>query len=779
MSWAMTFFDWLPFSYECLPRWQPINSLHSVCSNLNAGKCGNSLFVLLGLLLPMGNGSSADTIEATEHNSDDDLMPGFNCEQGSDSKCADLFPGYDDVCNGDKAISSNNYVTDCIKAVDLTEDQCPASGCEVHDVDDQIQVPCSVVSKREPRNRTYLQERECNAEAVHFFLRTVCPCGKNCSNRLRANLEDPFTTVLELRQERFEMTQKEEKHWWFAKLLRCKVMDDNSRITFEFKFNGTHMCRFAFYELHGFRGARGKRSSRSRHFEQLIRENQTHVPDRIMQHSKNSLKQAVTHRWIWRHIKLMGQPKPNSDGPSGTMYLMHKDLTERHALYTKDLTCDGKKSKGAVYWLGYDAFRIIWLSDWKNGWVDEGQHHFKLKINTIADRAGMRICRYCSQFFERLVKAKTVADRQLVRAQIARHKKFNEEAREAYAQNIYEGISNGWCMSVAIDAMDQAKSRIPVTATHSAGGIMHKIQLKLTGVLIHGDEKPWSIYVTFPWTRTGANITCTIFADMFAKGKFDNKRDVMIQVDGASDNICKTNVYFFCAVLLIAQEQKQALRSITNSRMLSGHTKFDVDQHWSKTSGYMHGNKKNGYQRRDVFTMSEFEGACRAAHKNLAEYVVLHNTLNWDAWISSMLATDDIHKNITQAYVIELTTDSSKPGVVYIRMKHRMGASVPFSRREQFFPRPSLPQDPQKLPSPLKTAQPADLKQWDLSQKSRAVLSKQIGAKAAKQQLPPRMVTWIDRNQKVMKEMAKFANGGYAEHIVTDAQKVETLQTLQ
>ena len=30
-----------------------------------------------------------------------------------------------------------------------------------------------------------------------------------------------------------------------------------------------------------------------------------------------------------------------------------------------------------------------------------------------------------------------------------------------------------------------------------------------------------------------------------------------------------------------------------------------------------------------------------------------------------------------------------------------------------------------------------------------------------------------------MKKMAKFANGGYAEHIVTEAQKVETLQALQ
>jgi hypothetical protein len=171
------------------------------------------LLLLLGLLLAMGNARSSDTIEATGHNPDDGLIPGFNCEQGRENACADLFPGYDDVSDGDKAVISNNHVRDCIKAVDLTDDQCPAFGCEVNDVDDRIQVPCTVHSKKEPRNRTYLQERACNAEAVHCFLRAVCPCGGNCLNRLRKNLDDHFTAVLELRQERFELTQKQEKHW--------------------------------------------------------------------------------------------------------------------------------------------------------------------------------------------------------------------------------------------------------------------------------------------------------------------------------------------------------------------------------------------------------------------------------------------------------------------------------------------------------------------------------------------------------------------------------------
>ena len=65
-----------------------------------------SLFFLLGLLLVMENARSSDTIKATGYNSDDDLMPGFNCEQEGDSTCAALFRGYDDVSMVMKLLSA-------------------------------------------------------------------------------------------------------------------------------------------------------------------------------------------------------------------------------------------------------------------------------------------------------------------------------------------------------------------------------------------------------------------------------------------------------------------------------------------------------------------------------------------------------------------------------------------------------------------------------------------------------------------------------------------------
>jgi hypothetical protein len=115
------------------------------------------------------------------------------------------------------------------------------------------------------------------------------------------------------------------------------------------------------------------------------------------------------------------------------------------------------------------------------------------------------------------------------------------------------------------------------------------------------------------------------------KDVIDDMRDVRIGWDGAGGNNCNTCAYYFVYILLVVQKNKQALNNVTLSRMKSGHTKFDVDQRWSHTSSCFYGNKTNEHRRRDVFTLSEFEAACQAAHNDLNEYVHLHNALNFDA----------------------------------------------------------------------------------------------------------------------------------------------------
>jgi hypothetical protein len=55
---------------------------------------------------------------------------------------------------------------------------------------------------------------------------------------------------------------------------------------------------------------------------------------------------------------------------------------------------------------------------------------------------------------------------------------------------------------------------------------------------------------------------------------------------------------------------------------------------------------------------------------------------------------------------------------------------------------------------------------------------KTIGAVEAELKAPPVYQNWKQWNPKVIKEMTKFANGGYAGHIVSSTQKTELQENL-
>ena len=77
--------------------------------------------------------------------------------------------------------------------------------------------------------------------------------------------------------------------------------------------------------------------------------------------------------------------------------------------------------------------------------------------------------------------------------------------RAEYAKHKYDAITKPDVASVAIDAAAQAGHRIPVTASESpifAG--MDKLQLKITGMLSHSEERGYRAVVTPPWLKTGA-----------------------------------------------------------------------------------------------------------------------------------------------------------------------------------------------------------------------------------------------------------------------------------
>ena len=199
-------------------------------------------------------------------------------------------------------------------------------------------------AKRESRKREYLERRETNPDAVRDLLNSTCPCGKHCFHRLCTEATSAFTGTLEVRTERFSLSQREESAWWF-KILKACVVRVASRKGFMFRFLTVEVCRFAFYEVHGFRGP-PRQSSRAKRFEALLLDpcNDLQVPPPAgsNMNQTRSVKNGVALQWIWRYVKVFGSPKPNSSGPSGKMYVWKRKITDLHEMYTESITGEGR-----------------------------------------------------------------------------------------------------------------------------------------------------------------------------------------------------------------------------------------------------------------------------------------------------------------------------------------------------------------------------------------------------------------------------------------------------
>ena len=118
------------------------------------------------------------------------------------------------------------------------------------------------------------------------------------------------------------------------------------------------------------------------------------------------------------------------------------------------------------------------------------------------------------------------------------------EARQGYADNILRSTLHPWIASIAIDAADQAKHHCPLLAFSSrATGKLSKIIQQFIGVLNH--RFGYGLYRRLPYVQKGVNLTLTMLIDLVRRGHLENKTELNIQWDGASENVAKTNVRFF------------------------------------------------------------------------------------------------------------------------------------------------------------------------------------------------------------------------------------------
>jgi len=119
-------------------------------------------------------------------------------------------------------------------------------------------------------------------------------------------------------------------------------------------------------------------------------------------------------------------------------------------------------------------------------------------------------------------------------------------------------------------------------------------------------------------TKKGANLTASILIDLFSKGLFKNLHTLVIQWDGASENVAKTNWRLVIWLLL----RKSGLKTIILCRLEVGHTHFLVDQHHSVFSMHIRGNGKMKL-RKEVHSLGRYSECAREAHSDLIDFIEL------------------------------------------------------------------------------------------------------------------------------------------------------------
>ena len=165
-----------------------------------------------------------------------------------------------------------------------------------------------------------------------------------------------------------------------------------------------------------------------------------------------------------------------------------------------------------------------------------------IRVVCVHGRTGFS-CKTCT----RLRKQRSDATTRLLKEEISHyirlHLQQSREAREAYADHIYTATTIREVASWAIDAADQAKHHCPLLTCPGVNvGLKRRIVQQFIGVLDH--SVGYFLYRRLPVVKKGANVNLTILIDMIANGHLKGMKRLLLQWDGASENVNYTNIRF-------------------------------------------------------------------------------------------------------------------------------------------------------------------------------------------------------------------------------------------
>ena len=520
---------------------------------------------------------------------------------------------------------------------------------------------------------------------------TKCKFDDRCIAKLKLYMEDLLEVCEQERTDQYA-SYLARGEWWFSRLRaqRCRAEQPNGRnwkYDLCYRIEGREVCKTAFFVFYGY----NPRNRMSANYVRDIHKGKEWAGKKEVMRNIMTLPSEGCRAWIHKYIAMHTDTPPVTYGDFGRAVVPASTILHRYHLYKNDTTDGGRLSKAVGRYVEYNAFRKMWKATTT---IKLDGHEYKLEARSSKTK-GYPKCDVCEGWHQAIMNAPNKEVRQQMRKHLKAHWEEVRCTRRQYAVNIAASkeVQAGWrIVSIAMDACDQAKTRIPLSSSDAKKfKALYKVKLKLTGVIIHAVEKAYHMYITPPWVKTGFNINATILVDLLARKVIDLQTtdEIRLQVDGASDNVCTYMVYLWTHYLLWAQETGLALTKIRVSRLIVGHTHFDVDQLFSVLSVALFGTKTQHRRRIDVYTLDEFKSLVRNTFGDQLHGVkYVGATYDYKRRYEKVRENGQLETGIKTAFVYELSTSSvaGNEGKVYFRAKPRMGERYNWTAPRQWYP---------------------------------------------------------------------------------------------
>lgn len=233
----------------------------------------------------------------------------------------------------------------------------------------------------------------------------------------------------------------------------------------------------------------------------------------------------------------------------------------------------------------YVQFCVLWKhkSLSMNSFTDMWKEDYKfVKLSKVKGTFSM--CGTCSDYTGKMKVAKSDKEYCYWKQMRVEHLDQQRAQRKMYYQNrIGAQLQKEYFLSIIMDAMDQAKTELPVVMRRTSSNKAF-LKQKLMGAIAHGHGK--YLYVSHSPVITGADFTleCLWRTLLKLESSYLNNNwtwppVLNLQFDNCRDNKNKC-VVAFCSLLV----ESEIFREVNFNFLMVGHTHEDIDQMFSTIS---------------------------------------------------------------------------------------------------------------------------------------------------------------------------------------------------